>query len=79
MTSEDTPHAVRALITGKVQGVWFRAWTAQEAEKRGLTGWVRNRRDGSVEALLCGPQAALDDMLAAVKEANDSSRKQAIR
>jgi len=37
-------------IRGKVQGVWYRAWTVEEATRRGLRGWVRNRRDGSVEA-----------------------------
>jgi acylphosphatase len=39
---------VHVLISGTVQGVWFRAWTAQEAQARGLDGWVRNRRDGDV-------------------------------
>ena len=43
---------VRVLISGIVQGVWFRAWTVQEAQARGLDGWVRNRRDGRVEAVL---------------------------
>lgn len=41
-------------ITGNVQGVGFRAWLRDEAEAVGITGWVRNRRDGSVEALLAG-------------------------
>lgn len=68
MTGEEAPRAILALITGEVQGVWFRAWTVQEAGKRGITGWVRNLRDGSVEALFCGPRAALDDMLAACRE-----------
>ena len=54
---------VRAVISGRVQGVWFRGWTLQEAEARGLDGWVRNRRDGSVEAVLAGAEAAVDDML----------------
>jgi acylphosphatase len=52
-------------IRGRVQGVWYRGWTVDEAERRGLRGWVRNRRDGSVEAVLCGPQAVVDDMIAA--------------
>ena len=74
VTSEEAPRAIRALITGRVQGVWFRGWTVQEAEKRGITGWVRNLRDGSVEALFCGSQAALDDMLAACREGPPQAR-----
>lgn len=45
----------RCVISGKVQNVWYRAWTVSEAEKLGLNGWVRNRADGSVEALFSGP------------------------
>lgn len=47
------------FVTGKVQGVWFRAHTQREAEKLGLTGWVRNLPDGSVEVLACGDENAL--------------------
>ena len=57
--------AVRVLIQGRVQGVWFRGWMAREAGARGLDGWVRNRFDGTVEALFTGPAAAVDDMVAA--------------
>lgn len=46
--------AIRLVIEGRVQGVGYRAWTAREASARGLDGWVRNRRDGSVEALFAG-------------------------
>ncbi len=46
--------ALRLVITGRVQGVGFRAWTRREARRRSLRGWVRNRSDGSVEALLIG-------------------------
>jgi acylphosphatase len=54
-------------IRGKVQGVWYRSWTVEEAVKRGLRGWVRNRHDGSVEALLAGEPAAIDEMIAACR------------
>lgn len=56
---------VRVRIEGRVQGVWFRGWTVDEAQARGLTGWVRNRRDGSVEAVFSGPAAQVDDMVKA--------------
>ena len=59
--------AVRVRIQGRVQGVWFRGWMAREAGARGLGGWVRNRFDGTVEALFAGPAAAVDDMVAACR------------
>jgi acylphosphatase len=52
------------LIRGRVQGVGFRAWTEYTALERGLQGWVRNRRDGAVEALLVGPPDAVAAMIA---------------
>ena len=54
-------------IRGKVQGVWYRAWTVEEATRRGLRGWVRNRRDGSVEALLAGDPALIEEMISACR------------
>jgi acylphosphatase len=57
--------AVHLRIAGRVQGVGYRAWLAREARGRGLRGWVRNRRDGSVEALLIGDSAALEAEIAA--------------
>ncbi len=61
----DTPEfkAVRARIYGKVQGVWYRGWTQTTAQHLGLFGWVRNRDDGTVEALLCGEAELVDRML----------------
>ena len=47
-------------ITGRVQGVGYRDWTLRRARAAGVTGWVRNVRDGSVEALLQGPREACD-------------------
>ena len=55
-------------IHGKVQGVWFRAWTEETAVRLGLQGWVRNRRDGTVEALFDGPVGAVEAMLEACRE-----------
>lgn len=57
----------RVIVSGRVQGVWFRGWTQGEAIRRGLTGWVRNRPDGTVEALLHGAPAAVEDMQAAMR------------
>ncbi len=59
---------VHAVIRGRVQGVWYRSWTEQEADRRGLSGWVRNRTDGTVEALFHGAAADVDDMLAACRQ-----------
>jgi acylphosphatase len=56
---------VRVRIEGKVQGVWYRGWTVDEAKKRGLDGWVRNRSDGSVEAVFAGPADEITTMLIA--------------
>ena len=56
----------RVLVRGRVQGVWFRGATAREARDRGVAGWVRNRRDGSVEALFEGSVAAVEALLAFV-------------
>ena len=56
--------AVRIVIHGRVQGVWFRSWTREQAAARGLAGWVRNRRDGTVEAVFAGDDGAVEDMIA---------------
>ncbi|HRO12854.1 MAG TPA: acylphosphatase, partial [Amaricoccus sp.] len=48
--------ALRVRVTGRVQGVWYRGWTEDEATRRGLRGWVRNEPDGSVAAVLAGPR-----------------------
>lgn len=57
--------ALHVLIHGRVQGVSFRAWTQHLAELHGLRGWVRNRRDGSVEAVFSGPADLVEVMLKA--------------
>jgi acylphosphatase len=54
---------VRIRIEGLVQGVGYRAWVDANCHQLGLTGWVRNRRDGSVEAVLHGPETAVSKML----------------
>lgn len=52
-------------ISGRVQGVWYRAWTVEQARARGLNGWVCNLGDGSVEALFAGPADKVAEMIAA--------------
>ena len=66
--------AVRVRIEGRVQGVWFRSWTVEQASARSLSGWVRNRRDGSVEALFSGPESAVREMLALCRQGPPAAR-----
>jgi len=70
--------SVRVRIEGGVQGVGYRFWSNRVAEELGLTGWVRNRRDGSVEALFCGPADQVADMLERCKQGPPSARVTAI-
>lgn len=65
--SADGRKAVRVRVLGRVQGVWYRGWTVDTAGGLGLTGWVRNRADGTVEALFAGPADAVDRMLDACR------------
>ncbi len=65
---------VRVRVTGRVQGVWFRGWTRAEAERLGLSGWVRNAADGSVEAVVAGPEAAVEAMVAALHRGPEPAR-----
>ncbi len=66
--------SVRVIIEGRVQMVWFRGWTLEQADARGLRGWVRNRRDGAVEALFTGPRAAVEDMIEACRHGPPAAR-----
>ena len=64
----------RLLVHGRVQGVWFRGWTVDLAESLGLDGWVRNRRNGNVEILVSGPDAAIAELIARCHEGPPSAR-----
>jgi acylphosphatase len=66
------------LIRGTVQGVGFRYWTRRTATARGLQGWVRNRRDGSVEAVFAGPEQAVAEMIALCRRGPASARVVAV-
>jgi acylphosphatase len=61
------------LIRGTVQGVGFRYWTRRTATARGLQGWVRNRRDGIVEAVFAGPEQAVADMVKLCRRGPDAA------
>lgn len=61
-------------IHGDVQGVWFRAWSAETARELGVRGWVRNRRDGTVEMLVHGDEGAVERMIARCREGPPAAR-----
>jgi acylphosphatase len=63
-----TQRTVHVSISGRVQGVGFRDWVAGEAHARALSGWVRNRRDGSVEAVFAGDEEAVLAMITACRQ-----------
>lgn len=54
---------VRLLISGRVQGVGYRQWLAREAKRAGVAGWIRNREDGAVEAVLQGERDRVDQLV----------------
>ena len=59
-----SPVSAHVVVRGRVQGVWYRASTAEEAGRLGLSGWVCNRADGSVEAVAEGPRAKVEALVA---------------
>ncbi len=61
-------------VHGEVQGVWYRAWSAETAWELGLRGWVRNRRDGTVEMLVHGEPDAIEAMIARCREGPPAAR-----
>ena len=61
-------YCIQARISGRVQGVWYRAWTQKEATARHLRGWVRNRNDGSVEVVFAGERAQVERMIDACRQ-----------
>ncbi|RBI75684.1 acylphosphatase [Roseovarius sp. TE539] len=71
--------AIEARISGRVQGVSFRAWTEAEARARGLSGWVRNEADGTVSAHLAGPADKVSDMVEALHRGPAAARVEAVR
>ncbi len=74
MTEPSAPRRVRVIVRGRVQGVAFRAYTADEARRAGVAGWVRNRPDGSVEAAFEGTRSAVEALLAFVRRGPRAAR-----
>jgi acylphosphatase len=64
----------RIHVHGIVQGVWFRDWTIREARALGVDGWVRNRRDGTVEALAAGEEDAVNTLIERLRKGSPNAR-----
>ena len=71
MTDRTRAHV---YVTGKVQGVYFRATTREQAERRDIDGWVRNLDDGRVEAVFEGPESDVSEMVEFCHEGSDAAR-----
>ena len=70
--------AKRLTISGRVQAVGFRDWLVERAEALGVSGWVRNRRDGTVEALLDGDTACVEELVRACRRGPRAAEVSAI-
>jgi acylphosphatase len=68
------PASMIVTVSGRVQGVSYRAWARRWAEARGLVGWVRNEPDGSVSALVEGPPDAVEEMIEAMRSGPPAAR-----
>jgi acylphosphatase len=68
----------RVTIRGRVQGVGYRAWVEHQAIRLGLDGWVRNRRDGSVEALFAGAEDVVTEMTARCRRGPSAAHVDAV-
>ena len=68
----------RVVVRGRVQGVGYRAWTEDEALHQDLEGWVRNRRDGAVEAAFSGSGETVAAMIAACRQGPGGARVDAV-
>jgi acylphosphatase len=70
--------SVRLTIRGRVQGVGYRVWATDAARALGLAGWVRNRTDGTVEAVAAGDDAAVERFIAACRTGPSLARVTAV-
>ena len=78
MTTEMTTPSLHATVSGKVQGVYFRAWVYDQAASLGLRGWVRNLADGQVEVLAQGDPEALAALKERLPQGSPLSRVDAV-
>jgi len=78
MTQKDERRTVTVRIEGRVQGVYYRAWTYDTAQSLGLDGWVRNASDGNVEAVFSGAAAQVEEMLARCKDGPPDAKVTAV-
>ncbi len=73
------PRSLHCIVSGRVQGVWFRGWVREQARLLGLAGWVRNLRDGSVEVLAQGDEQPLGDLRSRLDIGPPMSRVDAVK
>jgi len=66
-------------IAGRVQGVFFRAWSREQAEELGVAGWIRNRPDGHVEAHVEGDEAAVEKMIERLRKGPPAAEVENLR
>ncbi len=66
--------AMHAIVSGRVQGVYFRAFVARHARRLGLSGWVRNRPDGAVEVLAEGEKDRLEELVSRLRQGPPAAR-----
>ena len=66
-------------ISGRVQGVFYRAWSREQADALSIAGWIRNRPDGHVEAHVEGEQAAVDEMIARLRQGPPAAQVDDVR
>ena len=74
----ETRAIIQVVIRGQVQGVGYRAWVEYQAKASGLEGWVRNRRDGSVEAVFAGRPKIVAEMVALCRHGPPAARVEAV-
>ncbi|MFD2205351.1 acylphosphatase [Kiloniella antarctica] len=69
---------IRVLITGRVQGVWYRGWTVTKATELGIKGWVRNLSSGQVEAVFVGEKSTVEAMVVSCWQGPDLAKVKAV-